>query len=1136
MSFLETVEKARAFLERNGSVSLGALRLEFGLDEVQIEALVAELVEIQQIAVRDGKALAWAGSTPASGPTGKSRAAEPERAPRDYTPKHLADKILRSKSALEGERKQVTVLFADVKGSMELAEQLDPEQWRGILERFFEILGEGVHRFEGTVNQYTGDGIMALFGAPIAHEDHAQRACYAALWLKDELRRYSDELRLSQGLDFAARLGIHSGEVVVGKIGDDLRMDYTAQGHTVGLAARMESVAPAHGVCVSEATAELVSGYVTLHDLGASQIKGASEPVRVFELEGMGEIQSHFDLARARGLTRFVGRDDDMALLDQVLEQACAGNGQVVGVVAEAGGGKSRLCFEFVERCRTRGLSALQGSAAAHGRNIPFLPILQIFRQYFGISEQDGDRTAREKIAGRLLLIDDDFREFLPVVFDFLAVPDPDRPATAVDPDARQRQLFNVMRRVFAHGEGATVTFIEDLHWIDASSEAWLGQMVEAVAGSKTLLLVNFRPEYHGAWMQKSWYRQLPLLPLSREAIGELLGDLLGADPSIAGLADAVHERTAGNPFFAEEIVQNLLESGSLEGSGGAYRLVTPVEQLEVPSTVQSVLAARIDRLGEREKQALQAASVIGREFPEPILSAVLDWPEADLAGALQALRDGEFLYEQSLYPVTEYAFKHPLTQEVALGSQLRGRRARTHAAVARALEAAQPDRLDEQAALLAHHYEAADEALEAARWHNRAAEWLIKSNVEESFTHWHRVYQLAKSEPSNPEAMDLLLAACGKLVLASSVVGLPEDERDRIALEGRELAERMGDRIGQFMLELGLATARTLGGAWNESPVVPARRAVELAGDLALDMQVIARFQLGNAFWLSGRVREGLRVTEEAIELGGGDPELGAQFFGMSITNFALFQKACLLMWRGRLGEAQPCFERSLQAAIERNEPTASCQISCWHGAPLEELTGTSQNALSRGRYAVEVAERSGALLNRGNARLHLGWAQLLRGQVAEALESLLWVDEIQRKRGLIATGWNCNQGLLAEAYLAAGDVASARTVANRCTAERDAWVYELRAHLSRSRVLRALDGADARDEIEATLARAQQLLEKSGARAFAPFIVEERARLFEVLGDAEGAAQGLREAQRAFAEVEATGHAERLARELGS
>ena len=290
-------------------------------------------------------------------------APSPERSPRDYTPKHLANRILQSKSALEGERKQVTVLFADVKGSMELAEQVDPEQWHAILERFFGILTAGVHRFEGTVNQYTGDGIMALFGAPIAHEDHAQRACYAALRLREELRSYSDELRLSEGLDFAARIGINSGEVVVGKIGDDLRMDYTAQGHTVGLAARMEVLAPPNGVCVGEATADLAAGYLALRDLGTSDIKGVSEPVRVFELEGIGEILSRFDLSRARGLTRFVGRGRDMPVLDQALEQARSGNGQVVGVVAEAGAGKSRLCFEFAERCRAVSYQSSRSSA-----------------------------------------------------------------------------------------------------------------------------------------------------------------------------------------------------------------------------------------------------------------------------------------------------------------------------------------------------------------------------------------------------------------------------------------------------------------------------------------------------------------------------------------------------------------------------------------------------------------------------------------------------------------------------------------------------------------------------------------------------------------------------------------------------
>ncbi len=424
-------------------------------------------------------------------------------------------------------------------------------------------------------------------------------------------------------------------------------------------------------------------------------------------------------------------------------------------------------------------------------------------------------------------------------------------------------------------------------------------------------------------------------------------------------------------------------------------------------------------------------------------------------------------------------------------------------------------------------------EALEAARWHRRAAEWLLKSGVAESVTHWKRVYELAKSEPSTPETTGLLLGACGMLVANSFRVGLAEDERDRFAAEGRELAERMGDRAGLFMLELGLTVARNLAGGSSESPLVPAQRTIEIAEDLDLEMQFGARLVLGNVLWQSGRVTDALLATEEALELAGADLELGVIFQGFSLSNFALFQKACLLMWKGQPREAAGCFERSLEVASERNEHTPVCQVSCWSGSAFEELTGISQQALARSQRAVE---RAGDPFDRTCARLYLGWAQLLHGKAAEALESLMRLDYLQRERGIAGVLLNLGQGLLGEAHLSAGDAASARTVANRCTADRDTWVYELRAHLSRSRVLRALDGADAQDEIEARLARAQDLLEKSGARAFAPFIVEEQARLAAVLGDGEVASNPLRQARGLFGEVEATGHVERIARELGA
>jgi class 3 adenylate cyclase len=362
--------------------------------------------------------------------------------PRSRPPEHLAEKIRAGRAMLEGERKQVTVLFADVMGSMELAEQSDPEQWRRIMDRFFSILCDGVHRFEGTVDKFTGDGIMALFGAPVAHEDHARRACYAALALQRELAAYAAELRRAHGLGFSVRMGLNSGEVVVGAIGEDLGMEYTAVGHTVGLAQRMEQLAAADRVYISEHTASLVEGYLALTDLGEFQVKGASRPLGVYELTGVGAARGKLDVSRARGFSRFVGRGEELGVLEGALERAFAGEGQVIGIVGEAGVGKSRLCHEFAERRRAKGTPVYHLAGQAHAKSVPLLPLLQFLRSYFEISERDSERTARERIAGKLLLLDKSFDEDLPLIFDFLAVPDPLRPVTRMDPEARQRQLL----------------------------------------------------------------------------------------------------------------------------------------------------------------------------------------------------------------------------------------------------------------------------------------------------------------------------------------------------------------------------------------------------------------------------------------------------------------------------------------------------------------------------------------------------------------------------------------------------------------------------------------------------------------------------------------------------------------------
>jgi len=712
------------------------------------------------------------------------------KTPKRYTPKHLADKILGQRSALEGERKQVTILFADVKGSMELSEQLDPEEWHRILDRFFEILNEGIHRFEGSVNQYTGDGIMALFGAPIACEDHAQRACYAALWLRDRLGDYSDELRL-RGLNFSVRTGLNSGEVVVGRIGDDLRMDYTAQGHSVGLAKRMEQIAAPGHIVLAAPTARLVEAYFRLQRLGPLSVKGVGEPVEIFELEAPGAARTRLDASRGSGFSRFVGRRAEMDSLESTLEAAGRGEGLAVGVVGEAGVGKSRLCDEFVRRCRRRGLPVYEAQCLAHATALPLRAFLELTRSYFGIVEQDGPAEARRKIAGTLVLLQSRFQESLPLLFDFMGVPDPERPAPDLRPEQRERAIVEFIRELVSERSQreSALIFVDDLHWVDPESDTLLAELVLAARGTRTLLLFNFRPEYRAPWMEGAGYRGLPLAPLSEADAARMLDELLGGAAELAGLKAQITARAAGNPFFTEEIVRELVERGELAGERGARRLVGAAREIEVPATVQAVLAARIDRLPEREKRLLQQAAVIGREFSEALLARVSGLPADSLSEALAQLCSLELVQQMAFYPDAEYRFHHPLTNEVAYRTQLGEARARIHGAVARAMEALGGDRVNERAALIAQHFEQAEEALEAARWFLRAGE--LNREVTAGLRHWRRALELLRGLPPSSEVDALHAQACARVLFAGWRVGLDDEEAVSIYEEGRAIARR---------------------------------------------------------------------------------------------------------------------------------------------------------------------------------------------------------------------------------------------------------------------------------------------------------------------------------------------------------
>jgi class 3 adenylate cyclase/tetratricopeptide (TPR) repeat protein len=1060
-----------------------------------------------------------------------------DASPAAYTPRHLVEKILSSRSALEGERKQVTVLFADVKGSMELTEQVDPEAWHGIMDRFFQLLAEGVHRFEGTVNQYTGDGIMALFGAPIAHEDHAQRACWAALHLQDALRRYADELRIGRGLNLAVRMGLNSGEVVVGKIGDDLRMDYTAQGHTVGLASRMEQLAQPGTVLLTQQTASMVTGYFRLRDLGAMQVKGAGEPLHVYELEGAGPVRARLDISRARGFSKFVGRSGEMATLEAALERAVSGSSQVVGVVAEPGAGKSRLCFELTERCRAREIPIYEAHAVPHGKTIPLLPILELTRGYFGITDRDTPRACREKIAGRMVLLDSRFAEAAPLMFDFLGVPDPERPAPSLTPEARQRQLFEIIRRMMRArgGQEPALLLFEDLHWIDGASEAFLENFVEGVPGTRTLILLNFRPEYHARWMQKSYYQQLPLLPLGPEAISALLTDLLGTHPSLENLARLIRERTGGNPFFVEELVQSLVESERLEGARGAYRLVTPVESLSVPPTVQAVLASRIDRLGENEKRVLQAASVIGNTFTETILKRVAELPEPDVDAALRALEGAEFLYPETLYPAAEYSFKHPLTQEVAYRSQLSEGRARIHGAVARALEQLDPAKLDERAALLAYHWESAGEAEEAIRWHRRAAEWAGASDPTEALEHWQRVRTLLGRLPETREIQVQSAETIAEILLYASRTGVPTRDIDQLYTEAREAAARTDDPRAASLLLTGCGVSRNLRGANREALdlLTEATKLADHTGDAVL--KITARYVLAIALLTTPRLAETLRCVEETVDLTGGDPAVGARLIGTSPYLFSLALGAAARAWAGRIGEAERDAARAIELAREDRQLFPRTLAHAFRVYACD-ISGDIASARAHGREAAELAERFGNEPLRTIAFASLGLAHVLDERWAEAL------DTVDRQLGMLKARdshwWEpCLLAVLARARLGFGDRAGARQAAEealRLGRELGTRLWEFPAQLVLARVRRETEGVQAAGAIERILSETLAFADEAGAKGWRPFVLLERAEVARMRGDEGGRGRLLREAHQLFTDMGAAARAEQVAREI--
>jgi class 3 adenylate cyclase len=816
MTFDEILEQAIDMLQRRGRVSYGALKRQFDLDNEYLADLKSELIEVLEVAAdKDGKMLVWNGDGRPAAPSITTPPTSPP--PASYTPPHLAERIRAEQAALEargatdGERKTITALFADLKGSTALIEGLDPEEARAIIDPALQLMMDAVHRYEGYVAQALGDGIFALFGAPIAHEDHPQRALYAALRMQEEMRRYSDHVRLKHGAPLYMRIGVNTGEVVVRSIRkDDLHTDYVPVGHSTNLAARMEQMATPGSILITEYTRKLVEGYFELKALGAAEIKGVEEPLTVYEVLGAGPLRTKLQVAMRRGLTHFVGRQSEMDQLQRALAHAKAGHGQIVGVLGEPGLGKSRLFHEFKLTSQS-GCLVLEAFSVSYGKASPYLPLIELLKSYFQIQPQDEERTRKEKVVGKVLILDRSLEDILPYLFSLLGIEDPGLSLQQMDAQIRRHRTLEALKKLFLRESlnRPLMLIFEDLHWIDTETQRFLDTLSESVASAKLLLLVNYRPEYRHEWGQKTYYTQLRLAPLGKAEAEELLAFLLGKDTALKPLNQLILEKTEGTPFFLEEVVQTLVEEGVLRGERGNYRLEMTPTELHIPLTVQGVLAARIDRLATDEKDLLQQLAVIGRVFPLSLVKHVVMRPEAELYRLLSALQSKEFLYEQPALPEVEYLFKHALTQEVAYSTVLQDRRKELHERTGRAIEELYADDLETHYSELAHHYQLSGTAGKAVEYlHLAGQQAMQRASYAEAVRHETAALALLEGLPDTParRQQELTLQLALGVVLRT-VNGFAAPEVERAYSRARDLC-----RQGEATLQL----APVLQGLWH--------------------------------------------------------------------------------------------------------------------------------------------------------------------------------------------------------------------------------------------------------------------------------------------------------------------------------
>ncbi len=944
--------------------------------------------------------------------------------PHVYTPKHLAEKILTSRSALEGERKQVTVLFADLKGSMELLADRDPEEARKLLDPVLERMMEAVHLYEGTVNQVMGDGIMALFGAPVAHEDHAVRACYAALRMQELVKGYAEQAFRTHGVSVRIRVGLNSGEVVVRSIRSDLRMDYSAVGQTTHLAARMEQLAPPGAIWITAETLRLAENFVQVHPLGPVPVPGLDAPIEVYDVVAAGQVRTRFQAAALRGLSHFVGRDAEMEQLRAALEEARGGHGEVVAVVGEPGVGKSRLFHELTHSHRVAGCRTFQASAIPYGRATSYLPVIDLLKAYFRVDERDDTRSIRAKVIGHLLTLDEALKDVVPPVLWLLdALPEEDGLWELEPPQRRQLTLDAVKRLLLRESRVQPIVLVlEDLHWIDSETQALLDSLVESLPAAPVLLLVNYRPEYSHAWTGKTYYRQLRIDPLLPESVEELLQALVGDGAELAPLKRLLIERTEGNPFFLEESVRTLVETGALAGERGAYRLIKDAQTIQVSATVKALLAGRIDRLPPEEKRLLQAASVIGKDVPFVLLQAIVEGGEGDLRHGLAHLQAAEFLYEAHLFPELEYSFKHALTHEVAYASLLQARRMALHLRILETLERRQAEQPNVEVERLARHALGAEAWDRAPRYLRQAAQrTMARSSYEAAAGLLREALRALERLPETPDTLVQAIDTRLELRVALIPLGRYQDVLT-VMREAEGLAIRLGDRarLGRVLADI-CARLRNVTGEHLQAIEV-GQRALAIAaesGDRELERE--AQYRTGQAYYAIGDFPQAFDFLSRCAEAAGeGRGQRSPLFASWSHSWLAL-----TLSSLGRFVDASSRAQEALRIAEGADHPFTLAAA----------LTGVGSVCLAQGDLdqAIDALERARVLIRARNLQpwavlARLGHACALSGRPGEGRDLLEDVIQNAMTMSSMGVGRAMQLAWLGEAYLLEGRLDDAR------------------------------------------------------------------------------------------------------------